>query len=131
MRRYLFTLLAALLLWGCASTGTGTAEKPRGSRYLIMEEEIVGSGATNAYDVIQQLKPDWFLQSQRRGVKSITIEDSGEPVVYVNDSRYGNVESLRSISSLNIVEIRFLQPSDATTRFGTGHVGGAFMVKVK
>ncbi len=129
MRCSLLILIAALVLWGCASTGT--AEKPRSSRYAISEAEIVNSGATNAYDVIQQLKPEWFLQSQRRGVKSVSIEDSSVPVVYVNDTRYGDIESLRNISSLNILEITFLQPSEATTRFGTGHVGGAFLVKLK
>jgi hypothetical protein len=128
MHRTLSILAAGLMLWSCASGGT---QQPRTSRYVITESEITGSGTTNAYDAIQQLKPDWFLQSQRRGVKSVNVADSTEPVVYVNNARYGDTQTLRNISTLNILEIRYLQPSEATTRFGTGHVGGAFLVKVK
>jgi hypothetical protein len=128
MRRCLF-ILAALLLWNCAASNGN--QKPRSLRYVITEEEIVNSGATNVLDAIQQLKPEWLLQGQRRGVKSVNVSDSSEPVVYVNNARYGGVESLVNISTLNVLEIRFLQPSEATTRFGTGHAGGAFLVKVK
>ncbi len=129
MRRCVFVFAATLLLWSCAASNGN--QKPRSSRYLITEEEIVNSGTTNVFDAIQQLKPEWLLQSQRRGVKSVNVSDSSEPMVYVNNARYGGVESLVNISTLNVLEIRFLQPSEATTRFGTGHTGGAFLINVK
>jgi hypothetical protein len=52
------------------------------------------------------------------------------PVVYLNGTRYGSVETLRSIHSTSIREIRFLNSSDATTRYGIGHLGGAILVAI-
>jgi len=39
------------------------------------------------------------------------------------------VDNLRGIPAASIGEISFMNPRDATTRFGTGHAGGAIMVK--
>jgi hypothetical protein len=35
---------------------------------------------------------------------------------------------LRQVRAQNIATMEFMGPSDATTRFGTGHVGGAILI---
>jgi hypothetical protein len=42
--------------------------------------------------------------------------------------RMGGVGALRQVRVHNIATMRFMTPSDATTRFGTGHAGGAILI---
>jgi hypothetical protein len=115
------------MLLECASSTTTKTRS--GSRYLITSENIANSSASNALELIQQLRPEWL--NPTRGPKSFTNEEATEPVVYVNNARYGDIDYLQNISILNIQEISFLKGDDATTRFGTGHVGGAILITLK
>ncbi|RMF61978.1 MAG: hypothetical protein D6743_12785 [Calditrichaeota bacterium] len=128
MRKQLFVSFLAVIFLGCGTSNTTTH---RSSRYVITVDDIAGTSATNGLELIQQLRPEWLLQSERRGVKSISVENATEPVVYVNESRYGDVASLRTLSINNIREIKYMKAREATTRFGTGHTGGAILVKLR
>jgi hypothetical protein len=50
------------------------------------------------------------------------------PVVYVNGTRHGTIESLYTITVHNITEIRFLTSSEASNRLGLNHPSGAIMI---
>jgi len=126
MRYCLCLFLISAFLIECAST---TGEKStRGSRYVITLEEITESSATNAYEAIQILRPGLLNRDQRR---SVDMWSQTGVVVYVNELRYGNKESLRAISASQIAEIKYLTGSEATLKFGSDHGGGAFLIKVK
>jgi hypothetical protein len=43
----------------------------------------------------------------------------------------GGVESLRSMRASDASELRFLNSSDATTRYGTGYTAGAIVVSTR
>jgi hypothetical protein len=103
----------------CAST-TGT-KSPRRSTNILTAEEIASSTAKDAFEVIDLLRPQWL---RTRGGPYL-------PVVYLDNTKYGEVESLRNIPAANIAEIRYLSANEATTLYGTGHIGGAIVVKVK
>ena len=47
---------------------------------------------------------------------------------YVNDVRYGSIESLRQIPARAVLRVEWLSASDATPRFGTGHQNGTMVV---
>lgn len=126
MRNFAFCFLAALFLVACASS-TGT-QSPRRSTNLITAEEIAASTARDAFEVVQLLRPAWLVT---RGIASPNNPRSNVPAAYINNSRLGDIENLRNVSALSIAEIRLLSPNDATTLYGTGHVGGAIMVKTK
>lgn len=126
MRNFAFCFLAALFLAACAAS-TGT-KSPRRSTDLITAEEIAASTARDAYEAIQLLRPEWLIP---RGIASPNNPRSTIPAAYLNSSRLGDIENLRGINTLSIAEIRLLSPHDATTFLGTGHVGGAIMVKTK
>ncbi len=51
--------------------------------------------------------------------------------VYVDGLRYGPLESLYQISTNTIERIEYLSALDATTRYGTGHMGGAILVVIR
>jgi len=43
----------------------------------------------------------------------------------------GQVENLVNVNAISVMEIRYISATDATTRFGTGYVGGAILVTTK
>lgn len=120
---------------GCATAGSspsGTTSKGSRSQDVIAEAEIASRAreATTALQVIEQLRPQML---RGRGVSSPS-DVSGEatlPKVYVDEVSYGNLNTLSNVSAGQIKEIRFLNSRDATTRWGTGHMGGVILVTTK
>ena len=51
--------------------------------------------------------------------------------VYLDDLFYGEIESLYNIPSNSIERIEYLGSLDATTRYGTGHMGGVIRVTTR
>lgn len=113
-----------LLLLAMVACGTTSASRSSSSDVLT-RAEIQASRAPNVLELLQQLRPQ-FLRS--RGALSIQDPTAGQPVVYLNNVHYGDIDSLRTISSGDVDEIRFISAADATTRWGTGHAGGVIQV---
>lgn len=138
MKTHWSVLLLALLavtLGGCASPSGGTAatqqssSRPRTSRDVITAEELATIDAQTALQAVQRLRPN-FLQT--RGGASMSINQGPvNVVVYVDQTRMGGPNSLSQIPVTEIREIRYLNASDATQRYGTGHGAGAIIVTRK
>ena len=80
---------------GCASSKTaaqaGASHRSTGD--VLGGEELSGTGATNVYDAVQRLRPQWLTSARiRRG------GSGDELVVYLDSNRYGTLTSLRSLS---------------------------------
>ena len=129
-QRSLVIAALAVVVAGCASGG----HRPlaNGNSNVITTEEIAAqSSATNAFEVIQRLRPS-FLRT--RGAVHGAPSASGnrfEPVdlvVYMNDSRLGGSDNLRQIPISEVLEIRYFSAADATTKWGTGHSAGAIQI---
>lgn len=116
-------LLLLLTLVACGATGPA---RRSASSDILARAEIEASRATNAYELLQQLRPQ-FLRN--RGAQSVKDPRAGYAVVYINDMPHGDLEILRSVSVTEIDEIRYISAADATTRWGTGHTGGVIQVR--
>jgi hypothetical protein len=130
-------LSAALLAAGCASSGRSAStaaeeSASRGptsaSRYLVTQEELAGVGDRSAYEALQQLRPS-FLHSRN-------MQTSSNPVpmpvdVFVDGGRTEGLDALKNIRASTVKEMRFYEPQDANTKFGTGHNGGVIAVTLK
>jgi len=115
-----------LLLCTLAACGT-TSGSSRGPANLLTRTEIETSGAVTAYDLVRELRPQ-FLRS--RGVLSMDDPSGGGyAVVYMDEAFRGDLDALRTIVVEDVVEIRYISPADATTRWGTGHAGGVIHVR--
>lgn len=133
-------LTAALLGIGCskkdpeiaaAPTESRPAAQERRSTNVITAAELQNSSASNLYQAVQVLRPQWL---RSRGPTSLggTARTGGEGsqlMVYMDNTRYGNVQSLQSLSLQGVIELRYLDASEATNRFGTGHAMGAIVIK--
>lgn len=130
MRRFITVMMLPLLLAGCGS-GTG---HPRHlgmrNRTVISAEEIALErvSAWTAHDVISRLRPE-FLRSRGRSSLRTTVPTTA--VVYLDEVRYGALDSLRQLSADQIYSIQYINAADATTRFGTDHLGGAILITTK
>lgn len=117
------TVLAAAGL-GVACASGGQSEGTSRSRDVITLEEIQEANSSDPYEAVRRLRSSW-LRTRSPGVES---EVSGMPIVYVDNVRLGDIEMLRSVPILTVVEIRRISASDATTRWGTGFPNGAIEV---
>jgi hypothetical protein len=129
--------IVALFAVACASGGapasTATqASATRGlavpSRYLVTEQELESVGDRSAYEALQQLRPS-FLKSRDVQTESNPIP---KPVdVYVDGGQTEGLAALQSIRAGTVKEMRFYEPQQANTKFGTGHNGGVIAVTLK
>jgi hypothetical protein len=124
------TLVFLLLLGPLAGCAAGSAPGA-GSRDqdIITAEEIAESRAQTALDLIQQLRPRWAVRS--RGERTFVESAYDYPRVVVDDLPPREFDSLREIPKEVLVEIRFLNPREATLLYGTGHTQGVIRVTTK
>jgi len=107
-------------LAACAS-GSGGPAGPRRNANLITAEEMADYAFPTVLDAIRRLRPRWL--QPRAG--------SGSPQAILDGTRLGGLDQLRVIDVADIVSIRFLSASDATTRYGTGFPAGAIEVSTR
>lgn len=117
---FAFGLTAALA--ACSSTGGGSGG-PRRDPNLITAEELSEYATLSALDVVRRLRPRW-LTGRGQGTGGMN-----RPQVMQDGARLGDPDNaLRSIAVSDIEELRFLNASDATMRYGTNFPGGAIVV---
>jgi len=87
------------------------------ARDVVTRAELATVDGLTAYDAIMRLRP---LYPHGRG--------GYYPKIYVDGVDYGEMVSLRDLRAGDIAEIQYLNAATATTRFGTGHTGGAILV---
>jgi hypothetical protein len=115
-----------LLLAGCAGmegSGDGVAS---GGSDLITREQLEQAGRANAYEAIEFIRPQWLRARSEQSVLNPTGIQ-----VYLNDSRYGDLQSLRNITTHDIVTIRRYSATAASQRWGPGHSEGVIAVSTR
>jgi hypothetical protein len=130
MRGRLFAgVLVPLLLLGCShskSVNPLYSVNPD----VISDDEIlsVASNVSTAYDIIKKLRGNWFSY---RGKTSLIGTSNADPTVYVDDQAYGPISSLRTIPASQVTQMRIYRSWEATTKYGTGNMGGVIAVATK
>jgi hypothetical protein len=125
--RVMRAALAVVLL------GVGTACAPPrntdvpGARSsdVIYLDELTASKTQNAYDAVRRLRPRFM---QPRGQTSLLLRTDQVPAIYLDNRRYGDLESLRMLPIDGIFEIRFLSANQAQQRWGMNHAAGVIHV---
>ena len=123
----LVMVLVAIAPASCVMQHSAVA--PGGDPMVITEKQIAQVQATTAYDAVTHLHGE-FLVSRGRDANNPNLP----PVpahVYVDDTFYGDVGTLREIPAMDIAEIRLYQSYEAQYKFGSGHPGGVIQVITK
>jgi hypothetical protein len=122
-------LLLGIAIAGCGPSNQGSGPSPtqRTGLYApITLEEIQASHATNGYDLLRALRPNWL---QARGQTRVGGYD--QVVVYMNMVRMGGVETLRNVNAVDVRVVEFMDARRAMLRFGSGHEGGVIVVSTR
>jgi len=143
LTRILLTGVTLTTATGCASSGTASQagdpqtttvsspvpQRQRKDPNVITEAELSSRPTLTALQAVEQLRPQ-FLRI--RGTTTLGNAQTGDVIwVYVDGTRMGQVDVLHNIGVHEVREIRYLNPSEATNRYGTGHVQGAILVTRK
>jgi hypothetical protein len=127
--RTLICAAAVVLVEACAGGAgpAGSAPVPsannRSSRSLITKDELDANHFDNAYEAVETLRSNWL---QARGLQSASTGVT--MLVYLNDTRLGDLSDLKTIPIRQIYSIRHLTGIEATTRYGVEHTAGAVIV---
>jgi hypothetical protein len=124
--------VSCLLLAACGSVSSSSPSTGYAfdQRNLITYEEIKAAKTPgwSAWDLIAQTRPN-FLRT--RGATSLRDPTPVRAVIYLDGVLYGKLETLRNLNIEEIREIEFISAGDATTRFGTDHLGGAILIRTR
>jgi hypothetical protein len=96
---------------------------------LLGRAALDSAGSVSAYDAVVRLRPSYL-----RGRGPTSLLNAGaraRPVVFVDQSEYGEIESLRSLTASRIEEIRFFPGPEATTKFGSPYGAGVIQLKMR
>jgi len=126
IRRNLTTVMLVGVVAACGG-GTGTsggasapapaaaAQTLRRDPNVITRAEIdQATWATNAFDLVQRLRPNFLRISGPTNVSGAPQT----PLVRLNEQELGDHGALRQILLTSVQEIRYYSASDATAKFG-------------
>lgn len=106
-----------------AAARTTTAPARRNANVISMDEIASLAGrAETALEIVEQLRPQMLRPRGQNSAQANALS------TYVDGVKVGDVQGLRTVQAGMIREIRYLNPTDATQRFGTGHASGAIEV---
>ncbi|HSH76371.1 MAG TPA: hypothetical protein VLA09_11855 [Longimicrobiales bacterium] len=116
-------LFLALAAAGCSSTGGGGGGG--GSPNMITREQFGDLPEGTAFTIVQRFRSRWLRPRTQGGFNDPTPYYAE---VFVDDLRFGPIESLQRISSTQIDRIEYISATDATTLYGTGFAGGIIKI---
>jgi outer membrane cobalamin receptor len=138
VHRGLVSLVPLLLLAGCIHPRPMRSSDAHGERTVLTEEQITRSGASNAWDVLKRLAPQFSFSEdrngqprglERRGRSSILLSDA--PLVFVDGTEMADFKSLIQIAASTLASIEILGGIDGTTYYGSGAVSGVILIHTK
>lgn len=126
----LLTILTAAALAASLAACASTSGSGRGARPGVVDEETIEAmRVSSAYDIVSRTRSE-FLQG--RGRQSLDPDTPALPAdVYVDDTFYGGVSTLRTIPASTVAQVRFYQAYEAQYKFGSGHLGGVIQIITK
>jgi hypothetical protein len=118
--------LAAFLCAACATAPRSDSSETAENR--LTTTELLSANARTAYEAVERLRPQWL---NSRGPVSVTDPSPTLPNVYMNGSRIGDIDYLRQVDVIDVGELRFWPPAEASARFGMGNPRGVIEIVAK
>ena len=131
MQRYVVrAVIVAATLFGvaCSSRSQPGASRVSAQNELTIEQ-IRESGARDAFEAVQRLRPLWL---RSRGQTS--VNSANTILVYQNATRLGGIDALRGYPVEGITKIKYLTASEAANILlgtGTTVVEGAIVISTR
>jgi hypothetical protein len=126
-------------------------KKVKRDRNRIAREELVEAAERfpDLYDAIRSLRAH-FLAPNNRGVRTTGVGErdassssssggsygsggsnaaNAIAVVYIDGRRMSDPNAIKGLRTLEMEEVRYLNPNEAGQEYGLGHEGGAVLIK--
>lgn len=124
IRSVVSTLAILILAAGCTASTGGSVT--RSSPDMILREDIIAVNRSTAWEVVEMLRPIWLQQRSGQSVNNPT-----GITVFVNDVRYGDLQSMRSIPTADVHLIQRYSATAASQRWGPGHSAGVIFISTQ
>jgi len=121
-----------VVMTACASSGTGSSSA-RTSPTRISRAEVAGSSATNAYELISRLRPNW-LRAQATGSVAGGMVRTQAILVYLNRQRLEDLNALKTIGTADIDSAEWIDATRVPTVLSDapqGSIAGAILIKTR
>ena len=123
-RRLTAMVLVVGLSWGCHQKPV--AESPyRVNPNVVTREELAEVGTGTVYDAIVR-RHGLFLKD--RGRTSIYGKNIPRAVVFVGDTEYGVIETMRNLPADRYEMVRYYPDTEASAKFGSQYMGGVIQL---
>lgn len=122
-------LSLALFAAACASTGTGATE--RSNPNLITHAEVSASGATNAYELVNRLRPNWLRATATGSIGGGVISRQAI-LVYLDHQRLEDLDAMKTLSIDGIDSAQWIDASRVQTVLPdvpSGPIAGAIVLR--
>jgi hypothetical protein len=103
--------------------------RPRSARDVLTEAEIRAANASDAYDLVQRLRPAWLRQ--KGDASQMDADGSREIRVWVNGRDAGGLGALRDYDSNQIVSMRWVDSISARATYGRGYGRGVITIETR
>jgi lipoprotein-anchoring transpeptidase ErfK/SrfK len=130
-RRRLFLTALTTVAAACAGAATSGGSAPRRDSTVITAEDMTKVQATNLYDVVRRLHPEWLNQRTAATVGSLNSAAPAQPVdvqVFVDSQHIGTSETLKQLTISTTTSLKYYTAAEAQTRFGAGNLNGVIQV---
>ena len=134
--RWIMSIITATgFVTACASGsgGTGAPKTQESSRDRVTSAEIAATPGTSAYDLVFKLRPHWLRAGSTGSIGGGTVTNQ-VTLVYLDGSKIGTIEALRSITSAGIKTMEWIQASRAAvvlSDIGNDPIAGAISIKTR
>jgi hypothetical protein len=89
---------------------------------LATHAEIAESRQPNLLEFVRWHRPSWLRGTRGTGPAPAEVK------VYLNGAWIGGEDALREIRADFAASVRYVEPLDASARWGKGHEAGAIMI---
>lgn len=124
------TLIA---LAACATTSGTSSSATRGSPDQLTRAEIAASSATNAYELISRLRPQW-LRSPATGSIGGGSPRTQAILVYLDRQRLQDIDALKTLSIVGIDSAEWIDATRAPMVLSdvpTTPIAGAIVIRTR
>jgi hypothetical protein len=91
----------------------------------VTAEDLAEATQLNLYDYLVAERPRWLRGSAPTGPGALPV------LVFVDDTRLGGVQSLKTLSTNMVRMVRFYEPSAAQQKFSGRDLGAVIQVVIK
>jgi hypothetical protein len=101
--------------------------RPRFRRDRLTEQEIAATTiTTHAFDLVRRLRPEWLRN--RGSYYQPDNDGSREVQVWYNGRHLGNTETLRDVTTTQVIEMRWVDPIQARSIYGPPNGRGVISI---